>query len=796
MLNHDLNAAWRGLGRKPLFAATAILTLALGVGGATAVFSVVHAVLLRPLPYADPGRLVATGTNSSVPDVDDITAQTQLLQSAGGVTRMYLDDVSGDEPRRYAAGLLTAGLFDTLGVPALLGDVLQPEQDAFGAEPAVVLSHHLWQERFGGDKSVIGEHLALSGVSYRVVGVMPASFRLPRLEADIWTSVRVTYPVAAAERGVHFLRTYARLAPGVTLAQAQAEMDLISNRLAALHPEENRGVRYVLLPLLDRLVGDVRPALLILFAAVGLVLLIACANYASLLLVRASGRATEFALRASLGASRWHLVRQLLVESFILSIGGGVIGGGLAFGGVSVLRNLLPAGMPRAENIEVNAPVLMFALGLSLITGLAFGVAPVSSAIRLRLTSVLAEGSQRAGGSLRRLRLRRVLVVAEVGVSTILLTGAILLMQTLVQLQAVNPGFEPENVVSVRLELPEARYAEIRPQSLFRDRLIESLQQQPGTKAALISELPLTDDWLDHEFIIEGRPRLEAGAEPSLFSRAVAGDYFALMGIPVQRGRLFDSADREGAPLVGVVNEAMVRRYFPDEDPIGARVRWARMEAEHSIEIVGVVGNIKHFSLAEDDEPAIYTPYAQLLQNWKRWQQVVVSGPGEPAALMASVKRSVRAIDPLLPVERFQTLAEVLDTSIAQERSQALLVGLFAGIALLLAAIGVYGLIAYITSQRLHEVGIRFALGARRIDVLSMVLWQGLRLASVGVAIGLVGALGLMRYLSSLLFGVSATEPSTYALVASVLSAVTVLACYLPARRASRTNISQALRYE
>ena len=795
-LLQDLRFGLRTLVKQPGFTAVAVLTLALGIGANTAIFSVVNGVLLSALPYPAGERLLTARSNMSQLDLDDALAQAHSFESAGGMTTQALDYTGGGEPLQVEAGFVTHELFDVLGAKPFAGRALATGDNVKGGERIAVLSHGFWQRRLGGaDTSRMT--LPLSGQTYTIVGVLPASFTSPYGTPDVWIPLRVGNPLAADFRGVHFLRTFFRLKEGVTAEQAQAEMDNIAGRLAEMYPEENKGRTIRLMSLHEYTVGDVRPALLILFGAVGLVLLIACANFASLLLARAASRRQEVAVRAALGAGRLRIVRQMLTESVLLSLAGGACGMVLALWVVDVLRSSGPESLPRLQGVGVDFRVLAFTLGVSVLTGLVFGLAPAWSGSRVDLHEALKEGGRGSSGSSSGGRMRGALVATELALALVLLIGAGLLVKGFWLLRSVEPGFEPRNLLTMRVELPEARYKEIPTQTEFRRRVLEELNSLPGTQAAMVSEIPLSGDSLMHDFSIEGR-EVAVGDEPELYSRSVGGDYFRVMRIPLRAGRDLTPRDNASAPLVGVVNESFAREYFAGASPVGARVRWTRTEGPPQwIEIVGVVGDVKHFGLDQPEAPAIYAPYAQSQQAWKRWMYLVVrSDAVEPSALTGMVKSRVWSVDSRIPLTKVLTMEEVAATSVAGRRFQMALLGVFALVALALAAVGIYGLISYTVGRRTHEIGIRVALGARRRDIFGLVVRQGLLLASVGLVAGLVFAFALTRVLSNIVYGVSPTDPATYAALSAFLLLVALLACLVPARRATKVDPMVALRYE
>jgi putative ABC transport system permease protein len=565
-------------------------------------------------------------------------------------------------------------------------------------------------------------------------------------------------------------------------------------RLAAEHPDESKNLSPDLVPLLDRIVGESRQPLWILAGAVGLVLLIACANLANLLLARASARGAELAVRTALGASRGRLVRQILTESVVLALAGGTFGIILASWGTQLLLAAMPDALPRIDGVGVDGRVVAFTAAVSLLTGVAFGILPAWKVSGRGFAPALS--GPRGQGGVASGRLRDAFVVAEIAVAMVLLVAAGLLLHALWRLHSVRPGFSTEGAVAARIDLPESRYAEIPAQTRFRERVLEGLNSIRGVSAAMVSEVPLSGEWLHHNFLIEGRPPIAVGDEPDLYSRSVMGDYFGVMGIPLKAGRDLRPSDREGAPLVGVVNESFVREYFPGASPVGARIRWARTDEPQWIEIVGVAGDVRHFGLGHADRPAVYTPYAQSSQPWKRWMEVVVRGRQGGAGLAALLRDKVHAVDPLIPVPGARSLGSIVTTSLGSERFRTQLLTLFAGLALLLASVGIAGVMAQSVRQRTAEIGVRMALGAEPRRVVFGLLAEGMRLTALGLLIGVAGALAASRVLSSFLYGVGAADPATYAAVAILLAASAALACWIPARRAASIDPMRALRAE
>jgi predicted permease len=800
-LIQDLRFSVRTLRKSPAFTTAAVLTLALGIGANAAIFSVVNAVLLRGLPYPNSEQLFTLQSNQSLPDLEDIQKQTNSFAAIGGITKPALDFIGQGEPIQIYGGLCNAELFDALGFTPVLGRVFSPAEDSYGGPALVVLTHGFWTHYFGGDAAILGKSIRLSGNSYTVIGVLPREFWLPGRPVDVLASLRVVDPSAAKERGVHFLHTFFRLKPSISIAQASAEMGIVDQWLALHYPEDNTARDFTdihrrLLSLQDSIFGDVRPELLVLFAAVGLVLLIACVNFASLQLARCATRQREIAIRAALGAPSGRLIRQMLTESVLLSLLGGAAGLVLAALGVRLLMTLTPADLPRIANTSIDTAVLGFTFAVSLLTGIVFGLVPALSATLFGVSAKLKEDARTTAGGASGHRLRKFLVVSEIALALVLLISAGLMIRSFALLHRIDPGFRADNLLTMRLQLPEARYREQTKQRQFHRELLDELNSIPGVQAALVSELPMTGDYLTHNFVIEGRPRLPAGSEPEVQTRTVAGDYFRIMGIPLLSGRDFGPQDRTGGQHVALVNRAFVAQYFPGQDAVGARIDWARSDPPDWMTIVGVVGDIKHFGPSEPEEPAVYDLYSQTAQKWKRWMYPTIRGAASPGALLAQVKERLWAIDNQLPVTQVFTMNEIVAASLDHQRFNLTLLGIFAAVALALAVVGIYGVMSYAITQRTNEIGIRVALGAQHSNILWLILGQGLRLTLVGGTLGIVAAFALTRYMSHLLFGISPRDPQTFVAIPFVLFAVALLACYIPARRAMRVDPIVALRYE
>ncbi len=796
-LLQDIRLGFRMLRKSPGFTAVAVLTLALGIGANTAIFSVINGVLLSPLPYKNPKQLVVMKENDSLPNVTDIQKQAQAFSQGGGINVMPMEYTGGTEPVQVRIGLVNAGLLETLGVQPMLGRIISPGEDMRGGPRFAVVSYPFWQTYLGSDPQAMDKEVLLGGNSYTVIGVMPASFVPPVEHADVFVSLWVGYPGAAAYRGVHFMHTYWRLKPSFTLAQAQQEMAMIDHWLAEQYPAEEKERKTQLVSLHEWLVGDVRSALLVLFGAVGLVLLIACANFASLLMVRAFTGRQELVIRAALGAGRGRLIRKALTESVLLSVLGGAAGLLFAQWGTSMLLALKPEKLARLSGIHMDTRVLLFVLVVSVLTGIVFGMAPAWIAARADVAEALKESGRSTTASTMGHSIRGILVTSELAVALVLLVGAGLLIKGFSRLRSMNPGFNSANVMTMYLQLPTTRYGEIPKQTQFRRELLTRLNFLPGVQAAIVTDIPLGGNYVDHRFVIDGRPPVAVGGEPEVQTLSVMGNYFHVMQIPLRAGRDFTALDREGQPLVAIVNEQMVREFFLRENPLGARIHWARDEGPpHWMTIIGVVGDVKHSGLNQPTDPAVYTPFSQSDEAWRRFMTLAIRARDASPGLVEEVKRQIWSLDGQIPLGDVHAMDELIAVSLAQQRFNMLLLGLFAALALILAAVGIYGAMAYAANQRTHEIGIRTALGAQRRDVLRLVMRDGAKIALFGIASGIAGALALTHLMASLLFEVKPTDPATFAGVAILLGFVVLAACYIPARRAMRVDPMVALRYE
>ena len=770
----------------------------------------VNAVLLRPLPYPAPEQLVwIWGTNplndipkenASYPDYADRKQQAQSFQAMGGFAQTSPILTGGEgEPERLPGAVVMGDLFTALGVEPALGRKFLPEEMEAGKNRVVILSHALWQRRFGGDPNIIGQQIQISGNANTVIGIMPANFQDPIPEAtkvvQLWLPLAVSDGMRQSRRG-DFLNVIARLKPGVKLEAVRAEMTGIAARLEKQYPATNTQWGVIVQPLHETLTGDVRPALLILLSAVAFLLLIACANVANLLLARASSRQREIAIRAALGASRGRVVRQLLTENIVLSLCGGGLGLIFAGWGIHALLALSPGNIPRLGSIAIDRQVLFFTLGVSLVTGLLFGLVPAFTASRPDLNNTLKEGGRSAAEGAGGRRLRNALAVTEIALSLVLLVGAGLLIRSFIRLQEVRPGFNPQHLLCVDLSLPSAKYKEDQQTVNFFDQLLGSLGQQPGIQSAAVSEgFPLGGGANFLAFAVEGRVLAPTDRTPDAETRAVSPDYFRTMQIPLRSGRFLNEHDVAGQPAAIVVSETLEKKYFPGQDPVGKRVTFGDPQAKDVqwYTVVGVVADVRGISLNEDPYGQLYTSYRQ---TPRRSLTLVVQTAGEPTTMLGTIREKIWALDRQQPLYNVRTAEEVLGKSIARPRFNMLLITILASVALVLAAVGIYGVISYSVTQRTHEIGVRMALGASAADVLKLVVGQGMILAGAGVVLGLLAAFAVTRIMATLLFGVTATDPVTYFGLAFLIGIIALLACYIPARRATKVNPVTALRAE
>jgi putative ABC transport system permease protein len=799
-LRQDVRFSVRQLARNPGFTAVALITLALGIGTNTAIFSVVRGVLLRDLPYAEPDRLIRVfstfdGYQHSVSpaDFNDWRRDSRAFAAlaAGEVSTVNL--TGSGAAQRFTQARVSANAFQLLGVRPAIGRTFTPTEEGEGAPRTVILSDGLWRSRFGGDPAVVGKQITLDGYSTEVIGVAPPEMRYPE-PVDMWMTTRFRpRDLTDQGRGARWLTVIGRLAPGASSTQAAAEMAAIARRLEVQDPRHNTGFGTRLVPLRDEMVGAVRPALLMLLSAVGFVLLIACANVASLMLGRTAAREAELAVRTALGAGKGRLVRQLLTESICLATVGGTIGLALAVGGTRLLVALAPRDIPRLYDVRVDPPVLLFTLGTTILAGLLFGSIPALHASR-GLAASLREGNRGSRVRPGSARARGALVIAEITLALMLLAGAGLLLKSFARLRNVSPGFDPTHVSTFTVTLSPVKYATVEQQRVFGTTLLEKVHAIPGVDSAgLTFSLPLAGGGFVLSFSVEGRVPPQPNAEPSASVRVASNGYFGTMGIPVKRGRVFNAGDRPGAPRVLVISEETARRFFPGEDPIGKRIAfgWSRDGDKLAGEIVGIVGDVRQRSLSSEGTPHAYVSFDQ----WPLDElTVVMRTRADPGAALRAAHAIVASLDRDLPIYDEYTLESMVSRSLGQPRFYVLLLTVFATLALVLAAVGIYGVMAYMVQQRSREIGIRMALGASADRVVGMVVRRGLALALAGVALGTVGAYAVTRVLRSLLYGVSERDPGTFAAVAVVLATVALLASWIPARRAAHVDPLAAMR--
>jgi putative ABC transport system permease protein len=803
----DLRYSARMLLKKPGFTAIAVITLALGIGANTAIFSVVNRVLLFRLQYKDAGRLVmAWGSNPqqgldidtvSPADLADWRAQNTVFEDLAATTDAQYNLTGMGEPELLIGYSLAANFFQVAGVQPALGHVFTPEEDRAGAPGVVILSHRLWQWRFGSDPKAIGRSVTLNGNPYTIIGVMPAGFQFPQ-RSELWTPLKLNSLSAnqANNRNFRYLRVMARLKPGGTLEQAQMEMSRIAQRLAEQHPDTNAGEGVKIVSLQEQYAGDIKPTLLALLGAVGFTLLIACVNVANLLLAQAAARQREIAVRTALGAWRGRIVRQLLTESVLLALIGGALGLLLTVWSANLLVALFPnevanLNIPVVEEIPIDGRVLGFSLLISLLTGVIFGLAPAWQASKPDLSQSLKESGANTTAGVSRRRMRGLLVVSEMALAVLLLVGAGLMIKSFWRLLQGDLGLNPKNVLTMEVLLSPQKYSDGRQRRTFLQGVMQRIENLPGVEqAGATNFLPLTGFWGKVSFSIEGRPAPRPNEESSADNRVVTERYFRTMGIRLLRGREFDERDREGAAPVVIVNETMARRYWPNEDPVGARINLGQ---GNKPEIIGVVNDVKSFGLEEQTHPDIYRPFAQAQF---RMIAFAVRTSGDPLGLVAAVKNAIYAVDKDQPVFKVITMEKLAAESITLRRVSMLLIGGLSALGLILAAIGVYGVMSYTISQQRREIGLRMALGAQANDVLKLVISQGMKPALVGMIIGLLASFALMRLIKNLLFGVSATDPATFVVISILLGGVALMACWVPARRATKVDPLVALRFE
>ncbi|HKY33326.1 MAG TPA: ABC transporter permease [Candidatus Polarisedimenticolia bacterium] len=800
-LLQEVRFGGRRLAASPGFTAVAVITLALGIGANAAVFSVVHTLLLRPLPYPETGRLVQiwetnaerglSETSVALSNAADWKAESRTLDALEVYVRGGFTVTGSGQPERVGGVTLSRGLLELLGARPALGRFFLPEEDRPGAPPAAILGHAFWTRRFGGDPGIIGSPVVVDGLPRTVVGVLPERFNLLYEDSDLL--VPMARDLALQPRGQHSFRALGRLAEGVSLASARAELASVAEAIAAREPG-NRGWSVLLVPLHEEIYGSqARAALVLMLLAAGFVLLIACANVANLLLARGAARGREIAVRLALGAGRGRLMRLLLAESLLLALVSGTAGILVALWGVDGIRSIAPAGTPRIDELSLDPVVLVYMLGLSLATGVVFGLAPALQSTRRDAGEALKEGTRVLGGRSRR-RLLRGLVVAEVALALVVLACGGLMVRSFVRVQNADLGFDPSRLLTLRLDLPEARYSSDAARAAFFDGALLAVRSLPGvTAAGAVTTLPLSgsNSWVD--LGIEGRVTEHGVEDPTVGMLIIDDGYLETMGIPLRSGRGFDERDTEGSQPVVLVNETLARRHFPGEDPVGRRVRPSRSASASWRVIAGVVADVKHRNLVDPPRPEVYWPQSQA---GEAALHLVVRTQGKPLDLIDDVRAAVWSVDPELPVHAVTAMTGHIEARMAGPRAMAQILGLLSGVALLLAGVGLYGVIAGMVSQRTGEIGVRVALGAKPADIVRLVLRQGLGLLAAGMGFGLGAALGITRLMTGLLGGLSPADPGTYAGIVAVLAAVAGLACWVPARRAARVDPVAALRQD
>jgi putative ABC transport system permease protein len=809
-LAQDLQYGFRTFLKTPGATLAAVIALSLGIGANSAVFSVVSAILIRPLPYQDPDRLVLLWGNQlnkgmhklhvAPPDYQDYSKQNQVFERMGAF-RTQSSVLTGKElPEQVESGAVSPGVFEWLGMKAALGRVFAADEDQPARNSVALLSDSLWRRRFGADPNVLGSSLVLDGKSYTIIGTAPPGFRLLDSFSELWVPYSPDpQELSPVKRGYRSLAVIARLKPGVSLQQAEIQMQSVAHRIAESSPDTNAGYGVEVIPLAQQMAGDIRSTLWTLIGAVTFVLLIACANVANLLLVRAGSREKEIAVRASLGASPRRIVGQLLTESVLLALIGGLLGLALADWATSVLVKLAPANLPRAAEISVDWRVLAFTLAASLVTGVVFGLAPALVIVNADLNSILKTTGRGTTGHRARSRMRDALVVSEIASCVVLLIGAGLLIRSFVRLGQVNPGFRSDHVLTMRISPPATRYPGLKL-GLFYQQLVNRVSALPGVQSTGVSRfLPLSGNDGFANFQIEGQPPLATADQPRASFRAASPGYFAALGVPLLQGRLFDRSDDQQTPKVALINARAAQLFWPQGDPVGKHILSGFDENKWST-IIGVIGNLKHAGLDAETNPETYYHYLQIPPDAMNFAEqtmaLVVRTTYDPAALITPVRDAVRMLDPDLPVFDVRTMEDIVQGSVAQPRFRTLLLTVFAALALLLAAIGLYGVIAYSVTQRINELGVRMALGAQRGDILSLVVAKGLRLALLGIASGLVVALAGARIVSNLLFGTSILDPVTFGTTCLTVLGVALIASLVPAFRATQVDPAVALRAE
>jgi putative ABC transport system permease protein len=801
VLWQDLRFGLRMLVKSPGFTAVAVLSLALGIGANTAIFSLVNAVLLRPLPFSDPDRLVMVWEDAgwigfprntpAVANYVDWKTQNHVFEDMSALSWRSFNLIGDGDPEKIDAQAVSANFFSLLGVKPILGRTFLQEEDQPGANKVALVSYSLWQQRLGSDPNPVGRELLLDGQKYSVIGVMPRDFQFLGRDVNLWVPIAFSN-AEWANRGSHYLTVFARLKPGVSVQQANSDIVTITQRIAQDHPREASNLKAFVLPLREQLAGRVSRALIVLLVAVACVLLIACANIANLTLARAAARNKEIALRTALGAGRWRIIRQLLTESVLLAGVGAAFGLLLGYWSLAFLKKMVPDQMAAITNLEINPQVLIYTLLISLAAGVLFGLAPAWQATRLDLNEALKQGGR--SGSVRNSGLRRVFVVAEVALALMLLIGAGLMIRTMIRLQGLEIGFEPENVLTMRTSMPRQKYAELPKRAAFYQQVLERVKTLPGvTAAAYTTSPPLVWRGGTNGISVEGRPPAAMDSN----HRQISPDYFRAMGIPLREGRLFNEYDKPDTQSVAIINETMARQFWGGEPALGKRFKIGGYDSPRPwTTVVGIVGDVRQMGLDVPIKAEMYFPAQQIDMFWASPTYLVVKTASDPTGFVAGLRREVWAIDKDQPISNVKLMDEILADEVSSRQMQMVLFAAFAALALLLASLGIYGVLSYNVTQRTSEIGIRLALGAQPRDVWRMVASDGMRLATLGIGIGLGAAFALTRVMASLLFNVSATDPMTFVAVPLVLFGVSLFACYLPARRATKVDPLVALRYE
>jgi predicted permease len=805
-LLQDIRYSLRLFRRYPLFSGIIIISLSLGIGANTAVFSLLNAVLLRTLPYAEPGRLAVVWEDNthfgfpknltSPANYKDWAAQSVSFEQLAATRELSLNLTGDGEPEEAQVVGATANLFSVMGVRPILGRDFRAEDDRAGAGKVALLSHGLWTRRFGGDPGVINKTVYMNDEPYSVIGVMPRGIDFPARGTQVWIPVAFT-PSDWARRTSHFLRVVGRLKPGVSLEQAQSEMKNVAENLKRAYPDANANSGILLVGLKDDLIGDVRPTLLILMVGISCVLLIACSNTANLMLVRTARRRREVAMRMALGASRARLVRQLLTESLLLAVISGIVGLLIAPLSFSLLSILVPPGIAAGTELKLEPLALVFTLAISLLTALLFGTIPALQSAGVSLLETLKQGGtySAVGGKSR--RLQKGLVIAEVSMAFLLLIGAALMVQTYVRLRKVNLGFRPEGVLTLRTPIAGVKYQESGPRQAFFQEVLNRVRALPGVESAgYTSYLPLTTKGTSKGFLIEGQPPPGPGQTPLALFRIVSPSYFETLGIPLIKGRQIDRTDGTSSPQVAVINEAMAKKFWPDTDPVGRRFTLPGVSQQNPVTIVGVVGDVRETGVNADMRPAMYLSFLQLPQANLIPSDLAVRTSIDPASVAASVRQQIWSVDPAQPVVDVRTMEQIVDSEVRDRKVNMWLLSLFAGVAILQAILGIYGVLASIVVQQTREIGLRMALGATPANVLRLIWGEGMLLVGLGIALGLIASIVLVRFVSSLLFGVGATDPVTFVVASLGLLATAAVAIYIPARRAMKIDPMEALRIE